>query len=346
MREFISKVQTQFTDNLPFIIYRKPNEDDLISVFQKNDNLYTVNDFSENGIVFCSFDNLQKIIIPSQYSETKIFRNDFEVRELEPKSFENDSRVASDFQELISKGIADINNQEFQKVVLSRETIVDIDEIDIISIISKLVTRYKSAFRYCFYHPKVGLWFGATPEQLVKCENNDFTTVSLAGTQQYQNSLDVIWNEKETNEQKIVTDFIAKNLKKHSNNISVSEPFTVQAGNLVHLKSIISGKFSSDFDLNKCVKILHPTPAICGMPRESAKKFILENENYNREFYSGFLGELNINNKTDLFVNLRCMKIDNQKVHIYAGCGITKDSNPEKEFQESVIKSMTMQTLL
>ena len=100
------------------------------------------------------------------------------------------------------------------------------------------------------------------------------------------------------------------------------------------------------------IRILHPTPAVCGFSREIAREFIIENENYNRSFYTGFLGELNLQNfnkdkkKSALFVNLRCMKIENNKVSIFVGGGITKGSNAEKEWQETVFKSKTMKYVL
>jgi isochorismate synthase len=107
-----------------------------------------------------------------------------------------------------------------------------------------------------------------------------------------------------------------------------------------------------DTSLKDVMNTLHPTPAVCGLPKAEAKQFLLQNEGYDREYYSGFLGELNYDfatgeeGKTDLFVNLRCMKIEDNKAHLYIGCGITKDSDPEKEFVETVNKSMTMRRVL
>ena len=97
---------------------------------------------------------------------------------------------------------------------------------------------------------------------------------------------------------------------------------------------------------------MHPTAAVCGLPKETAKEFILKNERYKREYYSGFLGEFNIdlvsfkNIQTDLFVNLRCMKITKDKAQLFIGCGITKDSIPEDEYKETVYKSMTMKKII
>ena len=349
MVSFQEKVQQQFDNKLPFAIYRKPNEREIHGVFQLNDNLNFIKDFSEKGLVFCSFDGNQNIIIPENQSERFVFQNDMVDFITENSIISNNkSNKQSSFENLVEKGILAIKNNSFKKVVLSRNETIDLKSFDLISVFTKLVCQYQSAFRYCFYHPKVGLWLGATPEQLLKVENNIFKTVSLAGTQKFNGTTDATWGEKELQEQKYVSDFILNSLKKASSDIKISETFTVRAANLLHLKSEISGHLNEDFNLNKIIKILHPTPAVCGLPKEGAKQFIIENEDYDREFYTGFLGELNINNKTDLFVNLRCMNIatSRKKANVYVGCGITKDSISDKEYFETENKSMTMKNLL
>jgi isochorismate synthase len=119
--------------------------------------------------------------------------------------------------------------------------------------------------------------------------------------------------------------------------------------------------------LEKLISAIHPTPAVCGLPKGSAKKFILENENYNREFYTGFLGELNlkktlqrngnrknrenqayasITKTSALFVNLRCMKLEAKQAVLFVGGGITKDSNPVAEWEETSNKAQTMKSVL
>ncbi len=347
MNNLNSKVNSQFAQNLPFVVYRKPNENRVTGVFQSNDDLFLVNDFSEKGFVFCSFDGNQNLIIPSNQSETFVFENQF-IDSVSDSNLDNEINLESksDFENLVSKGILAIKNNEFQKVVLSRKEVLELKNFDLFTVYSKIASQYQSAFRYCFYHPKVGLWLGATPEQLLQVDDQNFKTVALAGTQKYQGSTIVEWQEKEIQEQKIVTDFIMKSIEKTTSNVRITKPFTVRAGNLLHLKSEVSGSLNSSFDLKKIITILHPTPAVCGLPKVKAKKFILENEIYNREFYTGFLGEINVNNKTDLFVNLRCLQIVNNFACIYIGCGITKDSIPEKEFLETVNKSITMMRVI
>ena len=92
--------------------------------------------------------------------------------------------------------------------------------------------------------------------------------------------------------------------------------------------------------------MLHPTPAVCGLPKEEAKQFILDNELYNRDFYTGFLGELNLKGQTNLYVNLRCMQLKDNRISIYVGGGITADSNAENEWEETVIKAKVMKNAL
>ena len=347
MNPIFDKAKNHFEQNLPFAIYRKPNENSITGFFQKSDNLNLIHDFSEKGFVFCSFDGKLNIIIPENESEIYVSKNENIDVISNPKSdVQFDLLAKKNFEILVTKGILAIQNNKFKKVVLSRNEIATLKNFNIIDIFSKLLSQYQSAFRYCFYHPKIGLWFGATPEQLLQVEDGVFKTVALAGTQKFENSTNVVWQQKEIQEQKFVSDFILKNLQKSTSTIKLSEPFTVRAGNLVHIKSEISGSLNSELSLQKIINILQPTPAVCGLPKEAAKNFITKNELYNREFYTGFLGELNIDKKSDLFVNLRCMQVVKNMAHIYVGCGITKDSIPEKEFLETVNKSMTMKIIL
>ena len=185
---------------------------------------------------------------------------------------------------------------------------------------------------------------GASPEILLSVKNDKFKTMALAGTLPYMDSLEVHWGEKEKEEQRIVADFIEAELKDFK--LKISKPFTKKAGSLLHICTEIEGKLKSNDQLADIIKKLHPTPAICGLPKENAKEIILKNENYNREFYTGFLGELNMDKSTNLFVNLRCIQIKNSNAIVYVGGGITVDSIPENEWEETVAKSEVMKRVI
>lgn len=353
MNSIFNKIKNQYADNLPFVVYKKPNQINIVGVFQNTSELFLVENFTEKGFVFCDFEANKNCIIPVNQSEILIEEMIFEDTISTSNNIKNDDDLAKKkFEKLVVKGIKAINENRFDKVVLSRIEELQLTDFDIVNTFKNNINNYPTAFCYCFFHPKIGLWVGATPEQLLKIENKKFSTVSLAGTQKVDVYKDVIWQEKEKQEQQFVTDFIAENLQNVVSNLEVSEPFTVRAGNLLHIKTIISADIDANFNLKKCIEILHPTPAVCGLPKENAMDFILKNENYNREFYTGFIGELNINNKTDLFVNLRCMKISpnvemtNFGANIFVGCGITKDSVPENEWYETVNKAFTMKKIV
>lgn len=352
MEEIVNKVQDQLRLNLPFVLYSKPNSKEVIVFFQKNDSVFEANDFTEKGFIMASFDGAKNYLIPESESEVVYTSLDKKEMPLSKKEFTTVDAVAkSDFETLVSKGIQAIKNNDFKKVVLSRTETVALVDFDLFETFQKLVQFYPSAFVYCFYHPKIGNWLGATPEQLLKVKETEFETISLAGTQKDTGSSEIIWGEKEKEEQQFVTDYLVSRLENVASAVQFTKPYSIKAGSVWHIKTDVSGVLNLDTSLKKVIDLLHPTPAVCGLPKETAKAFIVDSEPYERSFYTGFLGELNCSFSkntisSDLFVNLRCMQIKNSQAHLYMGCGITKDSIPEKEWEESVNKSMTMKRML
>lgn len=352
MENFFIKVKEQLGRKLPFVIYNKPNHGKLIGFFQKDNELYTAANFEEPGFVFATFNGKGAVLIPEKQSEiiSVDWVSDGNAPNSEIISSENE-KARIDFENLVAKGISAIHDNQFQKVVLSRKEAVALENFNLVDTFQKLLQTYPTAFTYCFFHPKIGLWLGATPEQLLKVKTNRFETIALAGTQKFEGNEDVIWENKEKEEQQFVTDFILENLENVTSDIAFSNPYTYKAGNLLHIKTDISGNLDDHSDVKQLVEILHPTPAICGFPKIAARDFILENEGYDRKYYSGYLGELHMHlhseqTTTDLFVNLRCMEIDGNSAWLYIGCGVTKDSDPAKEFEETVNKSMTIKKIL
>jgi len=352
MSDLLQKAQEFLRKKLPFVIYSKPDETQIIGLFQKDNSLNYTEDFTEKGFVFAPFNGDKFILIPEDSSEI-VTENYETIADSNTSELKNEINISDKkyFQNLVQKGIDAINSGNFQKVVLSRTEAVSIENDDAILLFQKLLSNYPTAFKYCFFHPKVGLWLGATPEQFLKVNSDEIRTVALAGTQIFKEG-EIIWENKEKEEQQFVTDFILDNLNELVSVKIFTEPYTFRAGNIVHIKTDISAKLIDRKDLKKVIEILHPTPAVCGFPKNESKEFILKNESYDREFYAGFLGELNKDfarnedAKSDLFVNLRCMKLADKTANLFIGCGITKDSDPEKEFFETVNKSKTMKKIL
>jgi isochorismate synthase len=359
MTSSIQKWQLQFEKKMPFVLYRKPNSSQLISVLQENDELYFVENYQENGFVLAPFDGDEIVLIPENRSQVEVtFIEKISAREVAFQNNENEDTTAKNVHiNLVQKGIDAIEKGDFNKVVLSRKETVLLTQFDLFEVFQKLLNWYPTAFAYCFYHPKVGLWLGAFSEQLLRVKQQNFRTMAVAGTQLYEENSVVVWEEKEIVEQQMVTDFIVSKIGNLTSDLTISKPYTLKAGHLAHIKTDIQGVFKESIHLKDVLPILHPTPAVCGFPKEKAKDFILKSEGYKREYYSGFLGELNCNFEskeveTDLYVNLRCMQIvfdeqsNKSSAIIYIGGGITKDSKPEKEWLETVNKSKTIKKVL
>lgn len=259
------------------------------------------------------------------------------------------------FEAMTQTAIHEIESGKMFKVVLARyidlERKVSFDPYRFYNTIRK---EYPRAFSYLIYTPKHGLWIGATPEKLIGVNHDTgiFTTDSLAGTQPIgsRSVEEVGWTMKEIEEQAMVSRYIVDCFKKiRLREFDEIGPKTVQAANLAHLKtefSVDMGETRAENLGSIMLDLLHPTSAVCGFPRKTAMDFIKRNEGFNRELYSGFLGPVHIRNQTNLYVNLRCMRVYGNKIRLFAGAGITKDSIPNKEFLETNHKINTLRNLL
>lgn len=344
-----SKVRESLTLNRPFVCYAKPGSNQVVGLFQRSSLNYTFSS-EESGFCMVSFDGSTQLFIPEKesdfYFETVSFK-DFIWPEV---TSQIESTSKAHFESLVAKAVEAIQEGQFQKVVLSRKETLSCDWSQLFSTFEKLLALYPSAFRYVWFHPQSGIWMGATPEQLLKKVDTTLKTVALAGTQVGSVVNDIHWGAKEIKEQQVVTDYIVSNLQPFSETISTSKPYTYQAGSLLHIKTDIEAKVATNWE--EVVQVLHPTPAVGGFPKKEAIQFILENEGYDRSFYAGYLGEWNKNFVTfktgdsDLYVNLRCMQWINNEVSIYVGCGINAESDPEKEFMETVHKATTVKRAL
>ena len=263
------------------------------------------------------------------------------------ESHDNGSTLREEHQHSVKMAIQAIQAGEAEKVVISKVKSVSFDLIkdgsDIERIFSKLSDKFPSAFTF-FYSIKNEVWIGATPEILLEKKDHNVKTVSLAGTRLASIS-DKEWGQKERHEQQVVTDFIANTIKEiNGKSVQIEGPFTAQAAHLEHLKSEVS--FQTDLDINALVSAFHPTPAVCGLPREAGFKLINQLEKHSRGNYAGVVGWTSAQS-AHLFVQLRCARIDAaaNKAHIFSGGGIMKDSIPEKEWEEAENKANVMLNL-
>ena len=256
------------------------------------------------------------------------------------------SQEKAHFLHLVAKGIQAIEAGRLEKIVAARTKMIPLPtEFDLGKTLAKLLSSYPHSFVNFFHLPGIGTWMGASPEVLIETKGDYFYTMSLAGTQPAQgdNPLkSAAWTQKEIEEQALVSRYIVDCFK----TIRLREyeehgPKTVLAGNLLHLRS--------DFRVNTqttgfsnlgsvMLGLLHPTSAVCGMPRKEALAFLNTEEGWDRNFYAGFLGPVGIEQETSIYVNLRTASLGKEHALLYAGAGVTEDSVPEKEWEETELK--------
>jgi isochorismate synthase len=256
---------------------------------------------------------------------------------------------------LVQDSVDAIKRGDFQKNVCARTKLVALPEaFRLEKFFQALSSSYPNAFVSVVAAPEIGTWIGATPEILISVDKQQrFKTIALAGTQPKQpgmSPVDAVWRQKEIEEQALVSRYIVNCLKR----IRVREfdeigPRTIAAANLLHLRTdfVIHLQEVNYPNLpTVMLQLLHPTSAVCGLPKEPAAAFLEEHEGLDRSFFAGFLGPVNLQDETHLFVNLRCMQLLEGNALLYAGAGITADSVPEREWQETEHKCFTLLEVL
>lgn len=358
-------MKTAYTINLEeiaakghsFVLFREPDSKKLNFIWNEDKPNLTFRHIEElngrSGYVIAPFrvDENHPIVL-IQTTEIKVF--DIEkmgishLTERKKSSVEpatRDEEYSRNFETFINV----LRNKTFDKLVLSRPMEVDKPEaFDAAHSFFQACKDYPHSYVYLLYTPQTGGWLGSTPETLLSAEKGLWRTVALAGTLPLLKNkrLPERWNVKQRKEQEYVSGYIRRQLT--SMNIKYLEkgPYPAYAGALSHLKTDFYFLLPHQNKLGDLLSLLHPTPAVCGLPKEEAYRFILENEGYDRRYYSGFVGWLDPEERTDLYVNLRCMNMQDKKLTLYAGGGLLASSELKDEFQETEKKMQTMKNII
>lgn len=236
---------------------------------------------------------------------------------------------------------------EGSKIVLARTRTTHSPLIDAawgIQLFAKLASERKDACAFIFSRDNSGIWVGATPEVLLEtdCRGSRpfIASASLAGTMPAD--CDSPWDDKNIEEQRIVTDSIMQTYRSHGLAPVADGPDDLLAGNVRHLHTRICSPLPEGWHLEDTLKLaddLSPTPALGGYPRQEAIDFITAHEKIPREYYGGYFG-IATPERTRLYVNIRSLRLFPAigAVRQYAGGGITRHSDPQTELTETVNK--------
>lgn len=366
-------IQDALSQGFPFSLWKTPgqNEKHLIISQQGLSHVDEVNlEDSTPGFVFAPFLPEEKKILfpadllfrfvdgvlieaPPQDSYNFNHSDEQHIHSVNARKSENLTGLA-DFKNLVALSVKKIEAGEFEKIVPSRVKDISLDKgFDLLNTFELLCENHPHALVSLVSSSETGTWMGATPELLVSVTGSKFRTVALAGTLPYSpdmNLKSVAWTQKEIEEQALVCRYIISCFKKiRLREYDEHGPKTTVAGNVMHLKT----DYEVDMQATNfpqfgsvMLKLLHPTSAVCGMPLEKTLSFLKEKEGYDRQFYSGYLGPINIKKESHVFVNLRCMQLFSDKIRLYAGAGVTADSIVEMEWNETEMKMSNLQKII
>lgn len=293
------------------------------------------------------FSDLEKVNLPIEEDESDW---DYYTNGVEQHTTSKANYTAS-----VQQGIDSILTSELVKVVPTKIKLHNLPpEFSLANAFVKLCDEYPSAFISIVSTKEFGTWLTATPELLISVDKEGvFETMALAGTQKYNTETamhEVAWVDKDIEEQAMVSRYIINRFKEiRLREFTEKGPMTVRAGNLTHLCTTfkVDTKATDFHDLGGVMlNLLHPTSAVCGMPKEAALELIDKIESHDRKFYTGYLGPVNINNEIALYVNLRCMELFKDKTNLFAGAGVTAISDHEKEWNETELKFNTLLNII
>lgn len=353
--------------NENFVFYRYPNTEKYTVLRQNTsmpETLYSYDQLDgKSGFVFAPFKVTAKcpimILRPDTIEQHTLEKDiDFDKSIFETHDVENErNKYGCIFRQFHNM----LTNKRFKKIVLSRISHERaVIEIDPTKLFKRACQLYPHMFIALVSMKQCGTWLMATPEILVESIGKRWHTMSVAGTMHINVSIDTDenlsirkkvgdineWNHKNIQEQNYVSQYILKCLQHAGTNINKTGPYTLRAGMIKHLTTDFTFNLESKYTIGKLINELHPTPAVCGIPKTKTYEYILAKEGYNRKYYSGFTGILNSNEGTHLYVTLRCMQIQKHEYILYSGGGLLADSEEDKEWLETENKMETMRKCL
>lgn len=331
------------------IYYRLPYADEYTVITDAACNQYSsITDIpSQKGFVFAPFhsDSNHPILFFSDGSEERLAVPQ-EIIEPKEAILQHSQTETDTYKKTFDAALKVLKDNMLRKIVISTCTSIDSDCKNPLDSFHKACASYPRMMVYMLQHPAIGIWIGCTPEVLLSGRRSHYHTVALAGTMRATDARNAKWSAKNKCEQSVVADYIRQTIKPYAQLIEEEGPFTSRAGELIHLKTVFHFTPSEEFSIPKFLADLHPTPAVCGLPKLDSLSTILKIEKHDREYYSGFVGSIDPSGDTDIYVNLRCANIKDSSIRYYAGGGILTSSIFQDEWNEICEKQKTIAYVL
>ncbi|MFN8442623.1 MAG: isochorismate synthase [Caldilineaceae bacterium] len=252
------------------------------------------------------------------------------------------------WEAMLNRALDAFNGGRLNKVVLSRVCELRFrQQVNTDAALTFLNAHYPDCFRFLFEPIAEHVFFGASPELLINLQGQQIQTMGLAGSERRgatpaeddRLGQELLNSEKNQHEHKLVVDAIRSRLAPLCRDLCI--PQTAQLlklSNIQHLYTPIQGTLAQPQTIFDLVRLLHPTPALGGSPKEQALAFISQNEPVPRGWYGAPVGIVNRHLEGTFSVAIRSAVTDHERVWLHAGAGIVAASDPQKEWDETALK--------
>ncbi|MFE6773025.1 isochorismate synthase DhbC [Streptomyces fimicarius] len=258
--------------------------------------------------------------------------------------------------EIYGKGVASAVERmwrgEFSKVVLARTLeLTSGDPLDLPAMLQRLARRDPSGYTFALPTGPDRTLIGASPELLVSRHGKQVVANPLAGStprsadlaEDVRRAATLLESVKDLHEHAVVVDAVHQALAPHCTRMTVpARPTLIRTATMWHLSTTVTGTLTSpDASALELAMALHPTPAVCGTPTQTARQVIAETEPFERGFFTGVVGWGNAEGDGEWVVTIRCAEAEERTLRLYAGAGVVAASEPEAETAETAAKFRT-----
>lgn len=279
---------------------------------------------------------------------TKILNDSHPIEKPRDVTYQSGALSDDKWQAAVGEAISRIESGEIDKIVLAKDLLaVSQNQIDPRYLLKNLANNFNECWTF-----SVANLIGATPELLVRKENEQVLSRVLAGTiargeDSNQMAQTLLASEKDIAEHEFAVKSVADALALHCTDMTVPlEPVVLTLANLAHLATDVRGILVDDAPALALAGSLHPTAAVCGTPKSRVRILINELEQMDRGRYAGPVGWFDSAGNGEFGIALRCAQVKENSARLFAGAGIVAGSNPEGELKEIETKFTAVKSSL
>ncbi|MBB2910631.1 isochorismate synthase [Streptosporangium becharense] len=251
------------------------------------------------------------------------------------------------YVEAVREAITHLRSGRLAKVVLARSLRIPFDG-RLTPLLAALARHDPAGYTFAVPLRDGRVLLGASPELLVSRRGRNVAANPLAGSaprsadpaEDRSRARGLLESAKDRHEHALVVDAVAESLRPLCGTLTVpAEPVLTRTATMWHLSTTVTGELADPgVSSLTLAAALHPTPAVCGVPTEAARRLIAELEPFDRDFYTGVVGWENASGDGEWALTIRCAIADGSVISLFAGAGIVADSDPEAELAETTAK--------